>query len=258
MNMESLHEYGSRVGAWRPFAERGLAFTSFAVGMAIERHPEPAQAMAEAGHEIASHGRRWIDYQHVEAERERADLRRAIAAHRAVTGGRPLGRHLGRCSPNTARLVAEEGGFPLRLGSLRRRAAVPGPPARGVARRGAARQRVVPTRSTPTTCGRHPGRVRERRGLPRLPARQLRLALFGGRGRAAHALGRAALPAGRAARTCHGASPLPRSRAAARPGLDLSPHRHRPALARASRRRRGACSRLWREPCVKTTRSGDG
>ncbi len=114
MNMESLYEYGSRVGAWRLlrlFAERGLAFTSFAVGMAIERHPELAQAMAEAGHEIASHGYRWIDYQHVDIARERQDLQRAIAAHRAVTGERPLGWYLGRCSPNTARLVAEEGGF---------------------------------------------------------------------------------------------------------------------------------------------------
>ena len=114
MNMESIYEYGSRVGAWRLlrlFGERGLAFTSFAVGMAIERHPELAQAMAEAGHEIACHGYRWIDYQHVGIDRERQDLQRAIAAHRAVTGARPLGWYLGRCSPNTARLVAEEGGF---------------------------------------------------------------------------------------------------------------------------------------------------
>ncbi len=114
MNMESLYEYGSRVGAWRVlrlFAERALPLTAYAVGMAIERHPELAHAMAEAGHELASHGYRWIDYQHVDLGRERDDLARAIAAHRAVTGSRPLGWYLGRCSPNTARLVAEEGGF---------------------------------------------------------------------------------------------------------------------------------------------------
>ena len=114
MNMESLYEYGSRVGVWRLlrlFAERGLPVTSYAVGMAIERHPELAQAMVEAGHELASHGYRWIDYQHLEIAREREDLQRAIAVHRAVTGSRPLGWYLGRCSPNTARLVAEEGGF---------------------------------------------------------------------------------------------------------------------------------------------------
>jgi peptidoglycan/xylan/chitin deacetylase (PgdA/CDA1 family) len=67
--------------------------------------------MIEAGHEIASHGYRWIDYQHVEIAREREDLQRAIAVHTAVTGSRPLGWYLGRCSPNTRQLVAEEGGF---------------------------------------------------------------------------------------------------------------------------------------------------
>ena len=114
MNMESIYEYGSRVGVWRLmrlFEERGLPFTSFAVGMAIERYPELAQAMIEAGHEVASHGYRWVDYQHVEIAREREDLQRAIAVHTAITGSRPLGWYLGRCSPNTRQLVAEEGGF---------------------------------------------------------------------------------------------------------------------------------------------------
>jgi peptidoglycan/xylan/chitin deacetylase (PgdA/CDA1 family) len=79
--------------------------------MAIERYPEIAHAMAEAGHEIASHGYRWIDYQHIDIARERDDLQRAIAVHTAVTGTRPLGWYLGRCSPNTRGLVAAEGGF---------------------------------------------------------------------------------------------------------------------------------------------------
>ena len=114
MNMESLYEYGSRAGVWRLlrlFAERGLRFTSYAVGMAIERMPEIALAMHEAGHEIASHGYRWIDYQHVPIERERDDLLRAITAQTEILGSRPLGWYLGRCSPNTRALVAAEGGF---------------------------------------------------------------------------------------------------------------------------------------------------
>jgi putative urate catabolism protein len=114
LNMESMFEYGSRVGFWRImrlFAERGLHFTAYAVGMAIERHPDAARAMVEAGHEIASHGYRWIDYQNVDVERERADLQRAIAAQVAATGARPLGWYLGRGSANTRRLVVEEGGF---------------------------------------------------------------------------------------------------------------------------------------------------
>lgn len=114
INMESIYEYGSRAGVWRLmrlFADRGLPFTAFAVGMAIERTPEIALAMAEAGHELASHGYRWIDYQHIDIGRERDDLARAVAVHAAITGSRPLGWYLGRCSPNTRQLVAAEGGF---------------------------------------------------------------------------------------------------------------------------------------------------
>jgi putative urate catabolism protein len=114
MNMESMYEYGSRAGFWRLlrlFDERAMKFTSYAVGMALERNPAAAEAMLKSGHEIASHGYRWIDYQHLPEEREREDMQRAIAAHRAVTGERPLGWYLGRVSPNTRRLVAEEGGF---------------------------------------------------------------------------------------------------------------------------------------------------
>jgi putative urate catabolism protein len=114
MNMESLYEYGSRAGFWRLmriFAARGVRFTCFGVGMALLRNPAAVRAMLDAGHEIASHGWRWIDYQHVPEAVERADLAHAIAAHAEAVGERPLGFYLGRCSPNTHRLVAEEGGF---------------------------------------------------------------------------------------------------------------------------------------------------
>ncbi len=114
INMESIYEYGSRVGIWRLlrlFADRGLPLTAFAVGMAIERYPEVALALTEAGHEIATHGYRWIDYQRVDPALEREDMLRAIAVQTEITGERPLGWYLGRCSPHTRRLVAEEGGF---------------------------------------------------------------------------------------------------------------------------------------------------
>jgi len=114
VNMESIYEYGSRVGIWRIlrlFADRGIPLTAFAVGMAIERYPEVAHALAEAGHEIATHGYRWIDYQRIDPAREREDMLRAIDVQTAITGERPLGWYLGRCSPSTRQLVAEEGGF---------------------------------------------------------------------------------------------------------------------------------------------------
>jgi len=69
MNMESLYEYGSRAGFWRLhrlFTERNMPVTVYAVGLALEKNPEAAEAMVKAGWEIASHGYRWIDYQNVQ------------------------------------------------------------------------------------------------------------------------------------------------------------------------------------------------
>ena len=114
MNMESIYEYGARAGFWRlhrMFTERELPVTVFGVAMALQRNPEAVAAMQAANWEIASHGYRWIDYQEVDAATEREHLRKAIDIHREVTGERPAGWYLGRCSPRTHRLVAEEGGF---------------------------------------------------------------------------------------------------------------------------------------------------
>ena len=114
ISMESLYEYGSRAGFWRLrrlFAERGMPVTVFGVAMALARNPRAVAAMLESGWEIACHGYRWINYQHVPEAIEREHMAQAIALHTALTGERPLGWYTGRTSPNTARLVAGEGGF---------------------------------------------------------------------------------------------------------------------------------------------------
>jgi allantoinase len=114
LSVESVYEYGARAGFWRIlrlFRERELTLTVYAVGMALERNPAAGRAMVEAGFEVASHGWRWIDYQHVPEDEERAHLKRAIAAIERVTGRRPVGWYTGRTSPRTRRLVVEEGGF---------------------------------------------------------------------------------------------------------------------------------------------------
>jgi putative urate catabolism protein len=114
MNMESLYEYGARAGFWRLhrlFSARKMPLTVFGVAMALQRNPAVVDAMWEAEWEIASHGYRWIDYQSIDEETERQHLQQAIDIHRTVTGERPTGWYLGRCGPNTHRLVAEEGGF---------------------------------------------------------------------------------------------------------------------------------------------------
>jgi len=114
MNMESIYEYGSRAGFWRLhrlFTDRDLPVTVYGVAMALARNPEAVSAMKMARWEIASHGYRWIDYQYFGEAAEREHMETAIAIHTKATGDRPLGWYTGRTSPNTIRLVAEEGGF---------------------------------------------------------------------------------------------------------------------------------------------------
>jgi OHCU decarboxylase len=113
-NMESIYEYGARAGFWRLhrlFTGMGIPATVYGVATALARAPEQVAAMKDAGWEIASHGLKWIDYRDTPEAEERAHLMEAVRLHAEVTGDRPRGWYLGRCSMNTVRLVAEEGGF---------------------------------------------------------------------------------------------------------------------------------------------------
>jgi putative urate catabolism protein len=114
MSMESIYEYGSRVGVWRIlglFSRYEIPFTVFGVAMAMERNPAAVEALLKAENEIASHGWRWINYQDVPESVEREHMQRAIEIHRRLTGERPLGWYTGRTSPNTRKLVVADGGF---------------------------------------------------------------------------------------------------------------------------------------------------
>ncbi|WP_227369208.1 allantoinase PuuE [Halomonas sp. M20] len=114
LSMESIYEYGSRAGVWRilkEFERRGLPLTVFGVAMALERNPDVAQAFKELGHEIACHGYRWIHYQNTPEELEREHMRKAIDIFQKLYGEKPLGWYTGRDSPNTRRLVLDEGSF---------------------------------------------------------------------------------------------------------------------------------------------------
>jgi len=114
MNMESLYEYGSRAGFWRLhrlFSDQNVPVTVFGVAMALQRNPDVVAAMKAANWEIASHGYRWIDYQFIDEATERKHLQQALDVHAEVTGERPKGWYLGRCSPSSHRIAAEDGNF---------------------------------------------------------------------------------------------------------------------------------------------------
>jgi len=114
MSMESLYEYGARAGVWRLLRclrERRVPVTVFGVGMALERNPRVVDAVLRDGHEIASHGWRWISYQQADELIEREDMARAVDAITRLSGKPPEGWYTGRDSPNTRRLLVEHGGF---------------------------------------------------------------------------------------------------------------------------------------------------
>ncbi|MCL7464737.1 allantoinase PuuE [Phaeovulum sp. NW3] len=113
-NMESIYEYGARAGFWRLhrlFTGAEIPVTIYGVATALARSPEQVAAMKAAGWEIASHGLKWVEHRDMPEDQERAAMDEAIRLHTEVVGERPRGWYTGRCSANTVRLVAEEGGF---------------------------------------------------------------------------------------------------------------------------------------------------
>ncbi|MDU8927738.1 allantoinase PuuE [Alisedimentitalea sp. MJ-SS2] len=113
-NMESIYEYGARAGFWRLhrlFTGTGMPVTIYGVASALARSPEQVEAMKDADWEIASHGLKWVEHKDMTETEERAAIDEAVRLHTEVVGERPRGWYTGRCSENTVRLVAEEGGF---------------------------------------------------------------------------------------------------------------------------------------------------
>lgn len=113
-NMESIYDYGARAGFWRlhrMFTTANIPVTIYGVATALARNPEQVEAMQAADWEIASHGLKWVEHKDMPEAEEYAAIQEAVRLHTEVTGSRPRGWYTGRCSVNTVRLVAQEGGF---------------------------------------------------------------------------------------------------------------------------------------------------
>jgi len=115
MGTETHFEFGSRAGIWRLarlFDSHQVPVTIGACARGLERNPEVAEWIAEAGHDVLGHGYRWAENSELTVEEERDDLRRGIEAIERLTGERPLGWYC-RSFPSirTRELIVEEGGF---------------------------------------------------------------------------------------------------------------------------------------------------
>ena len=110
MNMESIYEYGSRRGFWRiynSFIDRKLPLTIFGVASALIKNNEVCSALKESNFEIASHGYRWIDYQHIDEKIEKEHILKSNEIIKDIFGSYPKGWYTGRVGPNSRKLVIE-------------------------------------------------------------------------------------------------------------------------------------------------------
>lgn len=110
---ESNYLYGIKAGAPRvvKLLKRYDIMASWTVAaMALENHPEIAEAIVELGHEPVSHGWRWVHQFRMEEAAEREFIQKAVESIEKTTGTRPYGwlsRYLH--TDNTRRLLSEAG-----------------------------------------------------------------------------------------------------------------------------------------------------
>lgn len=110
---ESNYQYGIKRGAPRVMElleRRGLTATFTAAALSLERAPDLARRIVEGGHEVCSHGWRWVHQFHMDEAKEREFIAKAVASIEQTTGTRPSGwlsRYL--LTENTRRLLVEAG-----------------------------------------------------------------------------------------------------------------------------------------------------
>lgn len=110
---ESNYQYGINAGAprvLRVLDRFAIPVTFTAAAVALERAPVLAARLGASGHEVCSHGYRWVHQFSFDEARERSFIRAAADSLERSTGQRPCGwlsRYL--FTERTRRLLAEEG-----------------------------------------------------------------------------------------------------------------------------------------------------
>ncbi len=113
--VESVYEYGSRVGAGRLLrllADRGVPATAFAAAQALERNPAVLADLVDGGHEICAHGYRWAESWKMSGDEEADAIARAVTTIADLAGAPPVGWYC-RWMPShrTRALLVAHGGF---------------------------------------------------------------------------------------------------------------------------------------------------
>jgi peptidoglycan/xylan/chitin deacetylase (PgdA/CDA1 family) len=110
---ESNYLYGIKAGAprvMRLLDSYRVPATFTAAAQSLERAPELAREIVEGGHEVCSHGWRWVHQFQMAEDEEREFIQKAVGSIETTTGTRPYGwlsRYL--YTENTRRLLIEEG-----------------------------------------------------------------------------------------------------------------------------------------------------
>jgi peptidoglycan/xylan/chitin deacetylase (PgdA/CDA1 family) len=113
--LQSHFDYGTRAGWWRIMqllGDFGVPVTVSTCGYAAQRLPTLIQDAVRRGHEISGHGWRWEKHLGLSEQEERERIAMTVEAISRSAGVRPVGWHTRSAStPNTRRLLIEEGGF---------------------------------------------------------------------------------------------------------------------------------------------------
>jgi allantoinase len=110
---ESNYAYGIKAGAprvMRLLKAHGMRATFTAAAQALERAPDLTREIVAQGHEVCSHGWRWVHQFGMDEAAEREFIQKAVDSITRTCGERPYGwlsRYL--LTPNTRRLLIEAG-----------------------------------------------------------------------------------------------------------------------------------------------------
>ncbi|AKA48336.1 hypothetical protein IX51_03660 [uncultured archaeon] len=114
VGMETVYEYGQRVGIWRILnllKKKKVKATFYAAAKALEVNPAAAKMIVSDGHEICDHGYRWTETFKMTYEEEREEIRKSVETIERITGKKPVGFYAREPSENTIDILAEFDNF---------------------------------------------------------------------------------------------------------------------------------------------------